>query len=224
MAYKQQPLKQEEFTMKIIEDLGQTTATADTTRVSRYAIFECTICSTHFKARATGAIARAQTSCIDCTKSESQHYKHPLYAIWNGIRQRCYNTKRKDYYRYGGKGITMDLRWIDNSEAFINWCLANGWTEDCVIDKDIKSRELGVSPATYSPATLSFITQSANTREASGRKIAQLELNGTFIREWDSAIEAAEFVGLKSGDPITNTCKGRAKSSAGYLWKYMENL
>lgn len=44
--------------MKIIKDLGQITASENTTAVSRYAIFECTKCNTHFKARATGTTAK----------------------------------------------------------------------------------------------------------------------------------------------------------------------
>ena len=54
---KLKPLNQEEFTMKIIEDLGTTTANKNTTATARYAIFECTVCNKHFKARATGATA-----------------------------------------------------------------------------------------------------------------------------------------------------------------------
>ena len=89
------PLNQEEFTMKIIEDLGITTANENTIATARYAIFECTVCNKHFKARATGATARRQTSCQECTKSESQNYKHPLYAIWNGINKDVMLQKEK---------------------------------------------------------------------------------------------------------------------------------
>lgn len=39
--------------------------------------------------------------------------KHPLYQIWNGMIQRCFNDKRKNYHRYGGRGITVCDRWLD---------------------------------------------------------------------------------------------------------------
>ena len=219
MAFKQKPLNREEFSMVIIEDLGQFRPEG-LSRSTRHAIFECNHCLKQFTARATGTVARAQTSCKLCTLSENKEYTHPLYAIWNGIRQRCYNPKRKDYSRYGAKGVTMHKEWKENFISFYEWCILNGWKENLVIDKDIKSRELGISPATYSPTTISFITQSANAREASGKKIDQLTLQGEIITTFNSAIEAGLFVGLVSGDPITNCCRGRTKSSAGYKWQY----
>lgn len=40
-------------------------------------------------------------------------YKHPLYAIWNSMMQRCYNPKNKSYLNYGGRGIDVCDRWHD---------------------------------------------------------------------------------------------------------------
>jgi len=34
------------------------------------------------------------------------------YHIWGGLRQRCINKNDKDYYRYGGRGITFDPKWL----------------------------------------------------------------------------------------------------------------
>ena len=38
---------------------------------------------------------------------------HPLYKIWNTMRQRCNNTNAKDYPKYGGRGIKICERWND---------------------------------------------------------------------------------------------------------------
>ena len=35
----------------------------------------------------------------------------PLYNAWRSMRWRCHNPKRKDFYRYGGRGITICARW-----------------------------------------------------------------------------------------------------------------
>lgn len=222
MAFKQQPLNQEEYSMKIIEDLGNIIV-GNATRTNRYAICECTLCHKHFQVRMGSSAAKAQVSCVTCTLNESQHYTHPLYAIWNGIKQRCYNPKRKDYYKYGGKGVTMCDTWLYSSRAFYKFCIENGWTPDCVIDKDIKCREQGISPQIYSPTTISFVTQSTNCREASGKTIEQYSLEGNLLKVWDSAIEAGLAIGHKSGDSITSVCKGRAKTAGGYIWKYVNS-
>ena len=219
---KLKPLNQEEFTMRIVEDLGMTTANKNTTATARYAIFECTICNKHFKARATGATARRQTSCQECTKSESQNYKHPLYAIWNGIKQRCYAQKRKDYHKYGGIGVTMSDEFKNSVDSFIEFCLTNGWKQELVIDKDIKCREFGISPTIYSRETLSFITVQENAEEANAKIVLQYSLNDEFIAEYVSTVVAAVSIGKsrKARSSIASCCRGTAHTAFGFKWKY----
>ena len=43
--------------------------------------------------------------------------RHPLYARWVNIRQRCNNPNHERYADYGGRGITVCERW-DNFEVF----------------------------------------------------------------------------------------------------------
>lgn len=37
----------------------------------------------------------------------------PEYWVWRGMKQRCTDPKRKDWPKYGGRGITVDPRWND---------------------------------------------------------------------------------------------------------------
>jgi hypothetical protein len=41
--------------------------------------------------------------------------RHPLYEVWNGLRQRCKNPRHAAFIRYGGRGITVCARWDDFS-------------------------------------------------------------------------------------------------------------
>lgn len=216
------PLDQKEFTMKIIKDLGKTTASDTTTNLGRYAIFECTDCKLHFKARASGKTAKEQKTCNACALRSDRMYSHPLYPVWNGIKQRCYSPIRKDYHRYGALGVTMADEWVDDPAAFILWCENNGWKPGLAVDKDIKCRELSISPAIYSPATVTFVTPSQNAREASGVPINQYTLDGVYIKTFNSAIEAGESLGLKSGNTITNVCRKRQHTTAGFKWAYAD--
>ncbi len=40
------------------------------------------------------------------------------YAIWRGIKRRCYNPKNEAFSDYGGRGITMCERWLTSFENF----------------------------------------------------------------------------------------------------------
>jgi hypothetical protein len=55
-------------------------------------------------------------------KSFKAHGKsgEPEYKLWVAIKQRCYNPKARYYHNYGGKGITMCDRWLNDYETFIN--------------------------------------------------------------------------------------------------------
>lgn len=49
-------------------------------------------------------------SAGDRTKTHGMS-KTKVYAIWDSMRQRCTNKKRKDYKAYGGRGIAVCGRW-----------------------------------------------------------------------------------------------------------------
>ncbi len=38
---------------------------------------------------------------------------HPLYCIWQSMRQRCLNPNAQQYPNYGARGITICDRWDD---------------------------------------------------------------------------------------------------------------
>lgn len=47
--------------------------------------------------------------------------KHPLYNIYCGMLGRCFNLKNPKYKNYGGRGITVDSRWLGH-KGFNNFC------------------------------------------------------------------------------------------------------
>lgn len=57
-----------------------------------------------------------------------------LYRLWESIKARCYNPKRKDYNNYGGRGITICKEWFC-FDAFKNWALENGYNPGLEIDR-----------------------------------------------------------------------------------------
>ena len=47
--------------------------------------------------------------------------KHPVeYKVWKDMRQRCTNSKRREYPNYGGRGIVVCDRWNDFELFFMD--------------------------------------------------------------------------------------------------------
>lgn len=69
-------------------------------------------------------------------------YYHPLYSIWIGMKQRCYNPNNKFYHRYGGRGIKICDEWLNDVRQFITDMYPT-WQEDLSIDR--KDNDMGYS-------------------------------------------------------------------------------
>ena len=61
--------------------------------------------------------------------------KHRLYKIFNGMKTRCYNEKNHRFYRYGGRGIKIYSKWLENFENFYNWAIENGYENGLSIER-----------------------------------------------------------------------------------------
>lgn len=115
-----------------------------------------------------------------------------LRGIHNGMIMRCTNSKRKDYFRYGGVGITVCEEWQgkDGCKTFCEWALANGYSDDLSIDRIDGKRG-------YSPDNCRWATPTEQCRNKSNNHL--IEYNGEVktIKEW------ADIYGLRK-DTLRN--------------------
>lgn len=74
-----------------------------------------------------------------------------LYSIYNNMRQRCYNSNRHDFSRYGGRGITVCDEWLNDFQAFYDWAMANGYSDELTLDR--KDNDKGYEPSNCKWAT-----------------------------------------------------------------------
>lgn len=64
------------------------------------------------------------TCCIECAAKHRQLFPDkkvngiPEYAVYCGIKGRCYNNKNRSYSNYGGRGIKICDRWLNSFEKF----------------------------------------------------------------------------------------------------------
>lgn len=92
-----------------------------------------------------------------------------IYKVWAGAKRRCTNENDSGYKNYGGRGITMCAEWIDNSSAFMQWALSNGYRQGLDIDRIDNNGD-------YSPENCRFVSRTENMRNNRRNRI--IEYNG----------------------------------------------
>lgn len=91
--------------------------------------------------------------------------KTPIYFIWKGMRQRCYNPKNKRFHRYGGRGIKICEEWED-PKSFIKWALENGYKKGLTIERENND-------SNYAPDNCCFVTTKINNQNSSNCTITK---------------------------------------------------
>ena len=93
----------------------------------------------------------------DITLREMHGYtKHPLYEVWDNMKQRCYNENNKRYGNYGARGIVICNEWKNSAGTFIEWALPL-WKEGLEIDRIDND-------GNYEPNNCRFITSLENNQ------------------------------------------------------------
>lgn len=74
----------------------------------------------------------------------------------------------------------------------------------------------------YSFENLQIITWKENNekgRKECSKKVMQYDLNGNYIRTFKSIIDASKETNVYHSN-ISSCCKGKLKTSGGYIWRY----
>lgn len=86
--------------------------------------------------------------------------KTRLHSIWAGMKERCLSPGSHAYALYGGRGITVCDEWRNSFDAFRDWALTHGYSEDLSIDRIDVDGDYCPENCRWADA----ITQSNNTR------------------------------------------------------------
>lgn len=114
-----------------------------------------------------------------------------LHKILNDMKQRCYNSNRKDYKWYGGRGITICEEWLCSERvngkttkgfvAFKKWALLNGYKEGLTIDRINTFKE-------YSPENCRWITIQEQQRNKSSNNFITYKGKTQTLLQWSKEL------------------------------------
>lgn len=88
----------------------------------RLSIYRCS-CGKEFSTR-DSAVKLGHTKSCGCTRGKVTHgatrrgARSDLYSTWAGMKQRCFDPKHQDFASYGGRGIKVCAKWVDDFAAF----------------------------------------------------------------------------------------------------------
>lgn len=119
-----------------------------------------------------------------------------LYSTWCGMKTRCYNPESKSYPKYGGRGIKICQRWLDDFFAF---------REDMGEKPDPRmSIDRIDNDGDYEPGNCRWATPSQQVRNR--RSSLYVEIDG----ERKHILEVVNEDGKAYRAAMTNTYVGRA--------------
>ncbi len=96
------------------------------------------------------ALISGNTKSCGCLRKINYVKKHSrkgtrLYRIWKKMKSRCSNLNDPDYQQYyGSRGITVCDEWLHNFQAFHDWAMSHGYSDELTIDR--MDNDKGYSP------------------------------------------------------------------------------
>lgn len=135
---------------------------------------------------------------------------HPWKIVLQRIIRRCTNKNGHNYKYYGGRGIKC---LITEEE------LKKLWFRDKAYLLKKPSIDRIDNDGHYEYNNCQFIEQNENSKKANNKITVQYDLNGNFIKEWKSGLEASKVLNL-SYKAINNALRRKSHISQGFIWRY----
>jgi hypothetical protein len=146
--------------------------------------------------------------------NKNHHKKHkakfPWKYIFKNIKDRCTNKNRSHYKYYGGRGIKCLI-----TELEVKFL----WFRDKAYLMVKPSIDRINNNGDYCIENCRFLPMKEHQLKDKKKQIIQFDLQGKFIREWDSLKEAGESLSISGGD-LSNCLHGKFKQMGGFKWKF----
>ena len=109
-----------------------------------------------------------------------------IYAIYYGMRYRCYSKNCSRYKNYGERGIKICKEWMEDYDSFEKWALENGYKDGLSIERiDVNGD--------YCPENCTWVSLKEQSRNKCNT--VRINVNGNKY----TIIELSELTGLSYG-------------------------
>lgn len=93
--------------------------------------------------RSCGCLQREMATIANLNKDHGYYKKKAsvgrehqrLHQTWRDMINRCANSNNKRFDAYGGRGISVCQEWLGNFDAFKEWAISSGYSDELTIDR-----------------------------------------------------------------------------------------
>lgn len=150
-------------------------------------------CGNNIEVR-TDCLTQGLVKSCGCLKKEqdrinlTKHHRHKLShtKLWDtyyGMKSRCYDKNDLHYSYYGGRGIIIGDEWLNSFDAFAQWSVKNGFSDNLQIDRIDNN-------GNYEPSNCRWVTLKENCRNRSTN--VMIPYNNGYV----TLVEYAEILGI----------------------------
>lgn len=132
--------------------------------------------------------------------------KRLLAKKYNGMKQRCYNTKNSQYKNYGARGIGICKEWLLNPNSFFEWGILSGYKKGLTIDR------IDVNKG-YEPKNCRWITMAE--QQSNKRSNVIVECKGEKV----TLAEASRRIGISESTVWMRVKRGIPVEKEPYKWE-----
>ncbi|MEE5149087.1 hypothetical protein V2J91_23615 [Pseudomonas alliivorans] len=136
-------------------------------------VFRCPECQTEFETRMERA--KVMTGlCIPCANKAAgrkrathgfNNSNSRLHVTWANMKRRCLKPRGTEVHKY--EGVTLCDEWM-SFEPFMEWSLANGYTDELTLDRIESSKGYEPSNCRYADYNVQAANRRISLKNSSG--------------------------------------------------------